>query len=248
MRGVLRYLAVLLLVAGALGAATLFTSATQSTWSVAQGGNVIGKITMTTDGSHVRVDWKPSAGAPASFVGTDGKIWIKGTGGDEELAKAKPDAVTRAVVPALMLPTTTSSADKVATSGAKVTTYAYGGGAATYAYDAKGPNKIEVTSGATKYTLTRDSVSAGTGAMATFYEVKPKASRLGALRAMAGGLTGQSDTSVSASAGVRGMDPATAMKAGIDLGRVDQLLARDAKSIDADLKKFQKEGKVGGAQ
>ena len=203
---------------------------------------------MTTDGSHVRVDWKPSAGAPASFVGTNGKIWMKGTGGDDELAKAKVDAASRAIVPALMLPTTTSSADKVATSGTKVTSYGYSGGSATYTYDAKGPQKIDVTAGATKYTLTRDSIAAGTGAMATFYEVKPKASRLGTLRAMAGGLTGASDTSVSASAGARGMDPATAMKEGINLGLVDELIARDAKSIDSDLKKFQKEGKVGGAQ
>jgi hypothetical protein len=65
---------------------------------------------------------------------------------------------------------------------------------------------------------------------------------------MAGSLLGPSDSSASASAGVKGMDSETAMEAGINLARVDALIARDEKPVDAELKKFQKEGKVGGAQ
>jgi hypothetical protein len=243
----MRFSAVLLLAAGALSAATLFNSATQSTWSVAQGSTNIGKLTMTTDGKSVRVDWKPSSGAGSSLVGSNGKIWLKGSGGDEEFSKYR-DTVGKVVIPALLLPTTTAASDKVTAAANKVSAYNYGASSAKYTYDAKGPQKIEVTAGATKYTLTRDSITPGTGAMASFYEVKPKTSKLAGLKGMAGSLLGPSDSSASASAGVKGVSEEEAMEAGINLARVEALIARDEKPVDAELKKFQKEGKVGGAQ
>jgi hypothetical protein len=247
MRRAPRFFAVLLLAAGALSAATLFPSANQSNWTVTQGGSTIGKLKMTTDGTKVRVDWTPSSGTASSFVAADGKIWTKGSGGDTDFNGYK-DPVGRSVVPVLLLPSLTAKSAKVSTSGSKVTSYNFEGVTAAYTYDAKGPQKIEISSGTKKYTVTRDSLTAGTGSMASFYEVKPKASKIAGLKGMAGSLLGPSDSSASASAGVRGMDDKTAMEAGINLASVETLIAKDAKAIDADLKKFQKEGKVGGAQ
>lgn len=242
--------AVALIAPMCLIAATLFNSAAQSKWSVSDGKTTIATATVTTDGKRVRVDWAPTGGSASSFVAADGKVWVKGDGGDATFGtyKEKPGL---AIVPALLLPVQTAAANKLTASGATATSYSFGGSSATYTYDAKGAQKIEIAAGGAKYTLTRTALTAGAGSASSFYEVKQKPSRLAGMKSLAGGLLGESDTSVSASAGVKGMDEAEALKEGIDLAAVERLIARDksqGSAREAALRKFQKEGKVGGAQ
>lgn len=250
-----RFIAVsTLLVATALTAGqALFTSSTKSEWSVVDAkGATIARATLTTDGSKSRLDWKPATGAASSFVATDGKIYVKGAGNDSELSSYKGSE--KSLVPALLLPTTTSAKDKVTASGAKPGSYIFGASNATYTFDAKGASSIALNVGPQKYKLVRNSVGKA-AADTTLYAVNAKASAGSRFANIARKATniaaGPSDSSASASAGASGVGKGgVALDDGGDYDALDAILAADDKqqqTREKKLKKFQQEGKVGQA-
>ncbi len=236
--------------AAALAAPALFQSATESTWAVTSAGKGVATVTLLTDGTNVRAEWKASAGAPVVFVGTGGKLWLKQTGGDIELASA-PGAVEKQVVPALLLPYLADAKGKTTLASGKVATYAYGTSTATYTWDPKGPATVEVTSGAKSWTLTRKTVGKPASAQASLFLVQPKKTASTRLAAVAGGLLGPADRSVSATAGGRGVEKGAKFADGGDYDALAKLETRDEQwsaKLDKALEKFQKEGKVGAAR
>lgn len=250
-----RFIAVsMLLVASALIAGQpLFTSSTKSEWSVADSkGKMIAKATLTTDGKKSRLDWKPVSGAASSFVAADGKIYVKGSATDSELTTYRGSE--KALVPALLLPTTTTASDKVTASGAKPSSYIFGGSNAAYTFDAKGAASIALNVGPQKYTIKRESVGAA-AADAKLYAVNVKASATSRFANIARKATniaaGPSDSSASASAGASGVGKGgVALDDGGDYAALDAILASDDEQQSArekKLKKFQQEGKVGKA-
>jgi hypothetical protein len=239
----------LLIWSSAAFAASGLFPAGESKWTVTSGKTAVGKAVVRTDGTKVRVDWTPASGTAASFVAADGKLWVKGTPNDSEFSSIK-GATEKIVIPALLAPTVTAKADKVTRDAKGITAYTYGPSTAKYTYDAKGPQSIAVTSGGQSYALTRDSISTAVPA-ATLFAINQKESRLKGLTKMAGNaLAGPSDSSVGASAGVTGVGEGTKLDS---VGDYDQLAALEAadearqKTLSSDLKKFQKEGKVGKA-
>jgi hypothetical protein len=209
----------------------LFKSATESKWSVVDASKKpVATATLTTDGVKSRVDWTGTDGRTSVFIARDGKTYVRGNSGDLELGAYK--GAEKALVAPLL---------DTAAPGAKATA------------DAKGPAAIAFSINAQKYTYTRTSVSKSTATEA-LYTVTAKTSKLASLKNSikgAGGLLGSSDSTASTSAAAKGVDPATAMKYGVDLTAVDKLMAQDAQSQEAravQLKKFQKDGKVGGGQ
>src|SRR5687768_13203117 len=252
-----RFMAVsLLLAASAVTAGqSLFTSSTKSEWSVLDAkGTTIAKATLTTDGAKSRLDWKPTSGAQTSFVGSDGKIYVKGAAADSDFASYKGSEKT--LVPALLLPATATGKDKIKPDATtkKVEEYSWGGGFASYTYDAKGASLIAVNVGPTKYTFKRVSV-ANAPADATLYAVKMKASAGSRFAGLAKKATnvaaGPSDSSASASAGASGVGKGgVVLDDGGDYDALDAILEADDAQESArekKLKKFQAEGKVGKA-
>lgn len=230
----------------ALAAPPLFESPSESTWAVSSQGKAVATVTLLTDGKNVRAEWKGST-APMVFVGTQGKIWLKQTGGDLELASA-PAGVERQVVPALLLPYLTTGKDKTTLASGKLSTYSWGTSSATYAWDAKGPATVEVKSGTKAWTLTRTKLGKPASSQATLFAVQPKKTAATRLASVAGGLLGPSDRSVSATAGGRGVEKGAKFKDGGDYEALARLESRDeewSKKLTAALETFQKQGKVG---
>lgn len=251
-----RFIAVSMLLSASVVMAgqALFTSSTKSEWSVVDAkGTVIAKATLTTDGTKSRLDWKPVSGSPSSFVATDGKIYVKGTGSDSELAGYKGSE--KSLVPALLLPTTTTAKDKITSSGANVGSYLFGATSASYTFDTKGAASIALNVGPQKYTLKRESVGKAS-ADATLYAVNTKkasaGSRFANLAKKATNIAaGPTDSSASASAGASGVGKGgVALDDGGDYAALDAILEDDdanAAAREKKLKKFQTEGKVGKA-
>lgn len=228
----------------------LFTTASESAWDVASGGKSVGTIILLGDGRSVRAEWSAGKGAPVVFIGTDGKVWVKAAGGDIELAQYK-GSIERAIVPALLLPFTTGPKDTAEVKAGKVSSYLYGGAAATYTWDAKGPAAVEVRSGEATYTLTRKTAGKPKSSDPSLYAVNPKRGAGAKLGRLAGNLLGPADKSVSATAGGRGVEKGARFKDGGDYDALEKLETRDeewAAKLADELEKFQKEGKVGGAQ
>jgi hypothetical protein len=244
----------LLLAASAVTAGqSLFTSTSKSEWSVVDAkGAAVAKATLTTDGTKSRLDWKPAAGAASSFVATNGKIYVKGSSSDSELAAYKGSE--KSLVPALLLPITTSAKDKVTAAGSNVGSYIYGSSTAAYTFDAKGASAIALNVGPQKYSFKRDSVAKAT-ADATLFAVNVKASAGSKFAGLAKKATniaaGPSDSSASASAGASGVGKGgVVLDDGGDYDALDAILAADDAQDAArekKLKKFQAEGKVGKA-
>jgi hypothetical protein len=198
----------------------LFPGATESKWKVTKGSAAAGTVTLLTGATGVRAEWRADAKAPATvFLGGQGKVWVRESGGDVELASYK-GGVDKTVVPALVFTDAT----------------------AKYKKDEKGV--VEVQTGG--YTLTRTSLSSSK-ADASNFAIRPKKSAASRLASM-GGLLGSSQSNVSATAGGRGAGTKGLKLAdGGDYAAVEAVENRDAKwtNLQDVLAKFQKEGKVG---
>lgn len=199
----------------------LFPGATESKWKITKGTTAAGTVTLLTSSSGVRAEFRGTeAKAPAIvFLGSQGKVWVRQTGGDVELSAYK-GGYERTIVPALL----------------------YVDSVAKYKNDAKGA--LEVQAGG--YTLTRTTLGASTADKSNF-EIKSRkgaSTRLASL----GGLLGSSQSNVSATAGGRGAGTkGMKLKDGGDYAAVEAVEDRDAKwsNLDDVLAAFQKEGKVG---
>jgi hypothetical protein len=218
--------AALLTATAALGAPALFSTPTESKWTVTKGGTTAGSITLLTSANGVRAEWRAAAAKSpvVVFLGSNNKVWVRETGGDVELSTYKGAA--KAFVPALLF------------TDLK---------AAKYTKDAKGPSVVE-TGG---YKLTRTSLETSK-ADASNFAVRPKKGAASRLASISGGLLGPSQSTVSATAGGRGVGTKGLKLAdGGDYEAVESIENRDAawseKMSDA-LAAFQKEGNVGKAR
>ncbi|HVR42401.1 MAG TPA: hypothetical protein VMS56_03055 [Thermoanaerobaculia bacterium] len=228
-----------------VAAPPLFRGAAESSWEVA--GVDAASVTVLTDGRSVRAEWNAGSGAPIVFIATEGKIWVRDGGGDVELAQWR-GGDEKIVVPALLLPYTTTAKDRTTLAGGNVETYGYGGATATYSWDAKGPSGVEVKAGAKSWTLSRKKLGSVSSKDASLYEVKPKQGASSRLAALAGGLFGSSDRSVSATAGGRGVEKGARFEDGGDYEALAAIEIADDEWDDEageELAKFQNEGNVG---
>jgi hypothetical protein len=224
-------------------------SGTESKWTVTKGSTTLGTVTLLTSDSGNRAEWKAS-GQPAAtvFLAGDGSLWLRTTGGDVQFSTISAGGVENVVVPALLLPFLTSMRDVVDMKDDRAASYSYRGSKATYAYDGKGASKIEVKSGGQTYTLTRFLLSSS-NADASNFAIHPKTGAASRLARLSGNLLGPSDTSVSATAGGRGVGTkGLKLNDGGDYDAVAKLESRDAvwhERLDRALASFQKDGKVG---
>ncbi|MFN2442245.1 MAG: hypothetical protein ABR517_06130 [Thermoanaerobaculia bacterium] len=237
-------------VAAAATAATapLFSSANESRWEVQQGGKAAGTVTLLTDGRSSRTEWSSGQGAPTVFIATDGKIWVRASGGDVAMNDWKGEG--KQVIPALLLPTTSTPRDKVDLAGGHPRSYAFGDSVAAYRWDEIGPVTIEVKSGAQTWSLTRKS-AVKASADPSLYEVRAKKGGLSRLARLSDNLLGPADTSVSATAGGRGVEKGARFKDGGDYDALAAVETTDDEidaSLETELTAFQKEGKVGRNQ
>ena len=227
----------------------LFRSPTESKWSVTSGGKTLGKLTVLTGISASRAEWKPAAGgATTVLLGGSAKAWLRATGGDVDVAtmSANPAEILAALP--LLLPFSATDAEKIERKDGRTKTYEFRGAKAIYQYDETGPSDIDVSSGGTKYNLKRLSASAS-NADASNFTIRPKKGAASRLARLSGDLLGPSDSSVSATAGGRGVGTkGLKLKDGGDYGAVEKLEARDDSwrgKLDSALDEFQKDGKVG---
>lgn len=239
---------VLFAASAAIAAPPLFNGATESKWTVTNAGKPAGTITLLTSSKASRAEWKKDAKSPAAvYIGTGGKIWMRATGGDTELATINATTPENMSVAALLLPYDATDRQLTLANG-KVASYAYRGGKATYKYDANGPSSVDVTFGGETYKLTRSTFGTS-NADASNFAVRPKKGAASRLAALSGSLLGPSDASVSAGAAGRGAgEKGLKLKDGGDYDAVLRLEERDANwraKLDAALTKFQSEGKVG---
>lgn len=205
-----------------LAAAPLFKTPTESKWSVTKGGNDAGSVTLLTSRSGARAEFRASTNAPVVvFLSGSGKLWVRETGGDVEFQTWKGGA-EKSFVPALIAEA----------------------GDATYRRDEKGP--VEVTVGG--YTLSRESLSSSNADPSEFV-VKPRKGAASRLARLTGDLLGPSQTTVSPTAGGRGVGTKGLKLAdGGDYGAVETIEDRDAawaERMSESLAEFQKEGNVG---
>lgn len=246
------FAAAVLVAAAAHAAPALFPAATQSNWSVTKDGKAVGTITLLTSPNATRAEYRASGGksqAATVFLGGQNKVWLRVTGGDTELESMNATTAENLVAPALLLPFTISPSMKVDVKDGKPSSYAYRGATATYKYDAKGPSVVEIASpDGGKYTLTRTSLATSNAAAETF-TIRPKKSAGSRLARLSGDLLGSSDSSVSATAGGRGVGhEGMKLADGGDYASVEKIEKRDAAwraKLDAALAEFQKDGKVG---
>jgi hypothetical protein len=208
-------------------------SGTESKWSVTTNGKPVATMTLLTSATAARAEWKPAGGkasATTVYLADGSRIWLRGTGGDTDLATISANPTEHAAAAALLASGRPSSAT-------------VRGSAVTYTSDAKGATKIVL--GAT--TLTRTSLTSSTADASNFI-IKPK-SQAGTRLAGLTNLLGASDSSVSATAGSRGVGTKGLKLAdGGNYDAVARLEARDEKyhaNIDKALADFQKAGKVG---
>lgn len=237
-------------VATAADAATapLFSSANESRWEVQERGKAAGTVTLLTDGRSSRAEWSSGKGAPTVFIATDGKVWVRASGGDVALGDWKGSG--KQVIPALLLPTTSTPRDKVDLAGGHPRAYAFGDSVAAYRFDETGPVSIEVKSGAEHWVLTRKS-AVKASSDPSLYEVRAKKGGIGRLAKLSDNLLGPADTSVSATAGGRGVEKGARFADGGDYNALAAVETTDDEidaSLETELTRFQKEGKVGRSQ
>ena len=246
--------AALLLAAASAHASSLFSKPAESKWSVTTSAGPIATVTLLNDGGNARAEWKASAKAPAiTYVAAGGKIWLKAAGGDVEFATTSGSGSERHVIPSLLLPATVTAKDKVTLASGKVSTYSYTLGTAAkaiYIHDTNGASSINVTAGGKIYKLTRTAF-AGKKSDATLFAVRPKKGATSRISRLAGDLLGPSDSSVSATAGSRGVERGAEFSDGGDYSALAALEARDAswkENLDTALAEFQRAGSIGPAR
>ncbi|MGH9457549.1 MAG: hypothetical protein ACRD2J_07925 [Thermoanaerobaculia bacterium] len=217
------FLAATAVAAIALAASPLFEESSESTWEAAAGG-MQASVTLLTDGTSARAEWNAGSGAPLVLVATQGKTWIRQPGGDVELSSQSP---AEAQVAAALL--------------ARVS-------GATYTDDAEGVKAVVAKSGGRTWTLTRTSLRRKP-VHASMFTVTPKKGAAARLAALAGGLGGPADRSVSATAGGRGVERGAEFADGGDYEALALLETLDDVWDDetAELTRFQEEAKVGSA-
>jgi hypothetical protein len=203
--------------------AVLFSTPTESKWTVTKGADTAGTVTLLTSAYGGRAEWRATSKSPVVVFlsGSDGKVWVRESGGDVELASYKGGA-EKEVVPSLL-----STNPK-----------------AKYTKDDKGPAQLVVSG----YTAKRTSLSASK-ADASNFAIRPKKGATTRLARLSGDLLGPSQTTVSATAGGRGVGTKGLKLAdGGDYEAVEAIENRDAawaeKLADA-LAEFHKDGKVG---
>lgn len=214
-----------LLITTAAVAAPLFKSASESKWSVTNDGKDAGTVTLLTRADGARAEWRASAKSPVIvYLGDGSKVWVRETGGDVDTATHK-GGDHKLFLPALI----------TEQSNAK------------YRRDEKGPVEINVNG----YTLRRTSLSAS-NADASQFAVRPKAGAAARLARLSGDLLGPSQSTVSATAGGRGVGTkGLKLNDGGDYEAVEALENRDATwsaNLDGALEEFHREGKVGKAR
>jgi hypothetical protein len=238
--------------AALFAAPPLFTSATESKWTVTQGSKSIGTITLLTSSSGTRAEFRPLSGSVSTFLGGNNSVWMRSGGQDTDVATISATTPESTTALALLLPFTPMKTDAVETRDGKATMYKYRGAKATYTWDARGPSKVDIDDAGKKYTLTRISLTASS-ADASNFTIRPKTSAGSRLARLSGNLLGSSDTSVSGTAGGRGAGTkGLKLKDGGDYSAVEKLENRDTnwrkKNLDSALEEFQKTGKVGKAR
>jgi hypothetical protein len=227
--------------------APLVNSGTESKWKVTRGAVQLGTVTLLTSSNAGRVEWKATEkAAPEVFIGTGGKVWMRGSGGDIDVATLSATMPPRDVAQALLVPYGPNSTAQ--SKDGKVSTSAYGGAKATYSYDDKGANKITIKSGNDTYVVTRTSI-ATSSASASNFTVRPRSSTASRLSRLSGDLLGPGNTQVAATAGGRGVGTkGLRLNDGGDYASVEKIENRDANwsaNLDKSLEEFQKDGKVG---
>jgi hypothetical protein len=93
------------LVVAAVVAAAVISGNTESKWTVNKGSATVGTITLLTSNSGAtRAEWR-AAGKSATtvFLGNNGKVWMRETGGDVEVSTIKSPTVDQSIVPALLM-------------------------------------------------------------------------------------------------------------------------------------------------
>jgi hypothetical protein len=203
--------------------AVLFSTPTESKWTVTKGGAAAGTVTLLTSSNSARAEYRatPKSQVVVFLGGNDGKLWVRESGGDVDLASFKGGA-EKSFVPALVF------------NDAK----------AKYTKDAKGASQVEVNG----YLLTRTSL-ATSNADASNFAIRPRKGAAARLSKVSGGLLASSNATVSATAGGRGVGTKGLKLAdGGDYAAVESIENRDAawaESLSDALAEFQKEGKVG---
>ena len=203
--------------------AVLFSTPTESKWTVTKGAQAAGTVTLLTSSTGARAEWRATAKSPVVvfLAGKDGKVWVRESGGDVELASYKGGAEKELLA-------------------ALVSTNAN----AKYTKDAQGPAQV-VASG---YTAKRTALSASK-ADASNFEIRPKKGATARMARLSGDLLGPSQSTVSATAGGRGVGTKGLKLAdGGDYEAVAAIENRDAawaEKLSDALAEFHKDGKVG---
>jgi len=205
-------------------AAVLFNTPTESKWTVTKGGTAAGNVTLLTGKSGVRAEFRATPKSPVVvFLGSNDKIWVRESGGDVELSAYKGAGAEKSILPALLY------------TDAK---------AAKYTKDAKGVSQVDVNG----YVLKRTTLAASTADVSNF-AVRPKKGAATRLARLSGDLLGPSQSTVSATAGGRGVGTkGLELADGGDYQAVEALENRDAawsEKMSEALAEFQKDGKVG---
>jgi hypothetical protein len=92
------------LVLAAVVLAAVSSGNTESKWTVARGSTTVGTITLLTSSSGAtRAEWR-TAGKSATtvFLGSNGKVWMRETGGDVEMSTIKSPTLEQSIVPAFL--------------------------------------------------------------------------------------------------------------------------------------------------
>lgn len=203
-------------------AAVLFNTPTESKWTVTKGGTAVGNVTLLTGRSGVRAEFRATPKSPVVvFLGSSNKVWVRESGGDVELSAYK-GVVEKSIVPALL----------------------YTDAKARYAKDAKGVSQVDVNG----YVVKRTTLAAS-NADASNFTVRPKKGAATRLALLSGGLLGPSQSTVTPTAGGRGVGTKGLRLAdGGDYAAVEAIENRDAawaEKLSEALAEFQKEGNVG---
>lgn len=204
-------------------AAVLFNTPTETKWTVTKGGAAAGTVTLLTGKSGVRAELRATPKSPVIvFLGSNNKVWVRESGGDVELSAYKGTGIEKSILPALL----------------------YTDAKAKYTKDAKGVSQVDVNG----YVLKRTTLAASS-ADASNFTVRPKKGAASQLARLSGDLLGPSSSSVSATAGGRGVGTKGLKLAdGGDYAAVESIENRDAawsEKMGEALAEFQKDGKVG---
>ena len=93
------------LVVAAIVLAAVSSGNTESKWTVSKGSTTVGSITLLTSSSGAkRAEWR-AAGKSATtiYLDSNGKVWMRETGGDVEVSTIKSPTLEQSIVPAFLM-------------------------------------------------------------------------------------------------------------------------------------------------